>query len=70
MTQAMMQEDLENVYDWALINKMIFNDTKFEHLEYKTDRISNNSFQFFSESGEEIERPDKVKDLGVYMDSY
>ena len=67
ITQTMMQEDLEKIYRWAQINRMKFNDAKFEHLQYKVSRSSGGGFQLQTETGLTIESLDQVRDLGVTM---
>ena len=67
ITQSMMQEELEKIYQWAHINCMKFNDAKFEHLHYKVSRSSANSYELLSETGLPINKPDNVRDLGVIM---
>ena len=62
------QADLEKVYDWARINKMEFNDVKFELLRYW---LNNHSLKcctsYTSCRGSIIDEKEVVKDLGVLM---
>ena len=61
-----MQRDLENIYEWAERNKMVFNEDKFEQMSFG---ITNNApiTQYKTPSGEEIQSKDKIKDLGVIV---
>ena len=59
-----MQEDLDIVYKWAEDNAMKFNGNKFEQLSYgQVDNVNVESYK--NPSGEDIQRSDVVKDLGV-----
>ena len=69
ITQELMQGELNKVYHWAKENRMKFNDSKFQHLQYNTSRTNNLEFEFKTETGLTIDRPDSVKDLGVMMDN-
>ena len=59
-----MQRDLENIYEWAERNKMVFNKGKFEQMSFGN---TNNApiIQYKTPSGEEIQSKDNIKDLGV-----
>ena len=59
-----MQTELNRIYKWAEINKMEFNENKFEQMSFGKNRnISTESYK--TSSGEYIKRKSKVKDLGV-----
>ena len=63
-----LQSDLEEIYDWANINRMSFNDTKFEAMRY---RLKQNPIQDFTSytdsSGRVIQEKEHIRDLGVTM---
>ena len=61
-----MQRDLENIYEWAEKNKMLFNEDKFEQMSFG---IANNVpiSQYKTPSGEEIQSKDNIRDLGVIV---
>ena len=62
-----VQIDLNNIYDWALNNNMMFNETKFEMLRYgKNSEIIDNT-SYLSSSGIEIKEKTDLRDLGVRM---
>ena len=31
---SLLQNDLDNIYFWASVNNMVFNDSKFQHMSY------------------------------------
>ena len=63
-----LQTDLEEIYDWSRINKMPFNNDKFEAMRY---RLSSNHIQDFTSytdpTGRIIQEKDDIKDLGIIM---
>ena len=61
-----MQKDLENIYEWAERNKMVFNEGKFEQMSFGN---TNNApiIQYKTPSGEEIQSKENIKDLGVIV---
>ena len=65
-----LQQDLETVYDWASMNKMEFNSSKFELLRYwpKDDGLKYCT-SYTSPSGSIIPEKEHVKDLGVMLSS-
>ena len=63
-----MQGELAKIYKWAQQNLMTFNDTKFEHLQYRVGQQVDHSCQYLTMDGDPINKPDGVKDLGVFMD--
>ena len=67
-SQLAIQGELSQIYTWAYENKMTFNETKFEHLQYRVHHQINHDHQYFTEDGRAIEKSSKVKDLGVIMD--
>ena len=38
-----MQEDLDTIYEWAIKNKMVFNEDKFEQITFGHTKHSNNT---------------------------
>ena len=64
-----LQNDLDAVYEWTEENNMLLNGLKFEHLTYgKNDTLKQNS-SYYSDTATLIETKDKVKDLGVTLDT-
>ena len=59
-----MQRDLENIYEWAERNKMVFNEDKFEQMSFGIANIAPIT-QYKTPSGEEIQSKDNIRDLGV-----
>ena len=57
------------MYDWAHDNCMQFNNTQFEHLQYKVSKTSDEEYVFLTETGSTINNPQRVRDLGVIMDN-
>ena len=62
----MMQDELQKVYRWANENVMVFNDVKFDHVQYDRDQNSEIR-EYLTADGTKIRKPTEVKDLGVYM---
>lgn len=75
--QAMLQDDLDNVFTWSLLNNMELHERKFELVNYKLNKsclLRNLPFtsiyqQYTISNGESIEPTDVVRDLGVYLSS-
>ena len=65
-SQAVIQEELAEVYRWAAVNLMSFNISKFEHLQYRVHHqlapLQHCGWKTNKKNG-------KVKDLGIVMDS-
>ena len=59
-----MQEDLDTVYKWAIKNKMVFNEDKFEQMTFGHTKDTPIT-QYKTPSNEEIPSKDIVKDLGI-----
>ena len=59
-----MQNDLRAVYDWARVNNMDFNETKFEHIRFGP---SEGLTGYTSANGTCIQTCQSVKDLGVII---
>ena len=63
-----LQSDLEQIYRWAVVNNMIFNATKFEHIRYSVGEMDIMRGVEYSAPGDvEIERKEEVRDLGVML---
>ena len=67
---SLLQSDLEAIYEWAVKNKMEFNNNKFELLRC---RLASNSIQLFTSytdsTGNVIQEKEDIKDLEVTMSS-
>ena len=63
-----MQGELTKIYEWAQQNLMTFNDTKLEHLQYRVGQQLKDSYQYLTMDGDPINKPNGVRDLGVFMD--
>ena len=64
---ALLQEDLSNVYKWAITNNMHFNDSKFELVRYGTIHEIQNNSSYFSNTNTRIQSKVSTKDLGITM---
>ena len=62
---ANLQNDLEEIYLWTDANNMELNGGKFEHLHYSHDKSNQVTRTYQSNSGENIETKNAIKDLGV-----
>jgi hypothetical protein len=62
-----LQEDLCKIYEWANLNNMTFNDTKFEMLRYGRNSELIESTSYLSNTGSTIQPKTALKDLGVTM---
>ena len=60
-----LQRDLNKVYDWAEVNRMVFNSDKFESINYG-DR-ERKLYAYKGPNNETITNKEAVKDLGVMM---
>ena len=65
---AKLQEDLRCVYDWATVNSMTLNSSKFQHLRY-SGGLEMELSCYCDPDGNQIQISDQVKDLGVIMSS-
>ena len=65
MTQ--LQTDLENVYCWAVRNKMEFNSDKFEFIQYSStmSTLDMKNTKYYSNTGTPIQQQKDLLDLGV-----
>ena len=64
---AVLQEELRKVYEWAENNAMVFNSSKFDHLEYLPHSHVDFQVELKIGDGSIIRKPEIVKDLGVLM---
>ena len=64
--QNLLQNDLNNIYDWALNNNMKFNDKKFQAIRFYAIMDFGN---YIDSEGADIVFIKNVKDLGVIMSS-
>ena len=55
-----IQQELKKVYQWENKNAMLFNGTKFEYLVYWTHQSSANLSGYLTNTGNHIEKSDKV----------
>ena len=62
-----LQADLNAIYQWAHLNNMSLNASKFELLRYGRDATIKETTQYLSNVDQVIEEHEHVKDLGVYM---
>ena len=67
-SREIVQDELSSVYHWAQDNKMSFNATKFEHLQYRVNQQIVHDHQYFTEDGSPVMKTTELKDLGVVMD--
>ena len=59
-----MQEDLDTIYEWAIKNKMVFNEDKFKQMTFGHSKVAPIT-QYKTLSSEEISSIYKDKDLGI-----
>ena len=64
-----LQEDLSTIYDWAQVNNMQFNGTKFEVLRYRGSGRTGMEHHYLAPDNSEIEEKRLVRDLGVLMNT-
>ena len=69
LLQCLLQDDLGAVYSWAVNNKMLFNDTKFEMMRCSLFDVSLPSPEYQTPSGGVINKKQEVKDLGITLSS-
>jgi hypothetical protein len=62
-------EDLSATYDWALVNNMQFNGTKFELLRYRGTGRAGIKRRYVAPDNSEIEEKRHVCELGVLMNN-
>ena len=64
-----LQQDLNNVYDWASANYMFFNAQKFYYVSFSPNKYSSLSNVYINPECNIISPYSNVLDLGVYMSS-
>lgn len=62
-----LQKDLDEIYNWATTNNMMFNSSKFECLRYGSDSGLKEATTYITENGDEIGEKSATRDLGVTM---
>ena len=65
---SLLQNDLDNINTWALVNNMVFNDSKFQHMSYHHQlqhRSSNHIY--LRPSMNIINSSDHTRYLGITM---
>ena len=67
-TERIMQRELAKIYEWAQQYLMTFNETKFEHLQYRVSQQLEGSCRYLTMDGDPITKPNGVRDLVVIMD--
>ena len=65
---SLLQNDLDNIYTWASVNNMVFNDSKFQHMSYH-HQLQHRSCNhiYLSPSMNIIKSNDYIRDLGITM---
>ena len=64
--QGYLQDELNTVYLWAENNNMTFNGDKFVGIRFASD---DKKFPYTTPEGTPIELKDKIKDLGIIMET-
>ena len=64
---ALLQQDLNQVYQWAALNNMEFNEPKFDLLRYGRNIELKDATSYVTDSNTPIEEKQMTKDLGVIM---
>ena len=64
-----LQSDLESVYNWADVNNMLFNASKFDYLSFACKNNSLSSNVDVNPDLNIINQHDNIKDLGILMSS-
>ena len=65
----LLQQDLNQVYQWAALNNMEFNEPKFDLLRYGQNSDLKEVTSYVTNSNTPIEEKQMTKDLGVIMSS-
>ena len=65
--RQILQSDLNKIYNWADRNKMKFNESKFETINYVPTRRSASNHNYTTQNGSHIERKTETRDLGIIM---
>ena len=62
-----LQKDLNKIYEWAKLNNMEFNDSKFELLRYGKNDSLKTETNYLSSNMSVIVEKEQIRDLGVIM---
>ena len=64
-----LQSDLNTVYNWSVVNNMMFNSDKFELMRYenKNSKQTQSETSYLSNDGSAIKEAEHVRDLGVTL---
>ncbi|KAK3861087.1 hypothetical protein Pcinc_032914 [Petrolisthes cinctipes] len=63
---VLLQNDLEEIYEWANINNMKFNNNKFDHLRYSTTPTQLPNASYEAPDGSIIATQPYVRDLALF----
>ena len=64
---VILQDDLHRVYEWQETNNMQFNESKFQLLQYGSDKQLKEETHYVGPEGQRITAKDCVRDLGILM---
>ena len=64
---VLLQKDLDTIYQWAAMDNVTFNNTKFEHLIYNTNPSAQSTTKYTAPDGRLITNPLEVQDLGGFQ---
>ena len=67
--KTLLQEDLNRIYNWANVNKMKFNENKFEMIDYQAGQRNESYHTYRTENDAPIERKSEIRDLGIIMNN-
>ena len=67
--KTLLQEDLTRIYSWANVNKMKFNDNKFEMIDYLPGQRNESYHTYRTENDAPIERKSEIRDLGIILNN-
>ena len=62
--EAVMQGELNKLYTWGEDNNMMYNEGKFDHMEYSRNTSINTEYKYLEET---IKKKETVKDLGIHF---
>ena len=62
--EAVMQGELNKLYAWGEDNNMMYNEGKFDHMEYSRNTSINTEYKYLEET---IKKKETVKDLGIHF---
>lgn len=63
------QEELHKIYNWASINNLSFNPSKFQIIRYGSNTAIKNDTNYLDNLNNKIDHTESVKDLGVILQS-